>query len=108
MPRKLKKFWPVQRDYPEIAARLRAGEFASAREAARAAGIDVVERTVYVSADPSKAAQALIRHFGDDFCAALARALLAEAEGRSVPLFGRPAGEVGEVAHQVGEGWKTI
>jgi hypothetical protein len=64
----------LARDFPAIKARLDAGEFRSARAAAREAGLVRPTATIYTD-DPEAAAAALRRHFKGDRLAELAAAL---------------------------------
>lgn len=64
----------IARDRPEILERMKAGEFASVRAAAREAGIVRPTATIYTDR-PEDAARAILRHFRGDRLEALIRAL---------------------------------
>jgi hypothetical protein len=61
----------LKRDHPEIAEALAQGKYPSARAAAKAAGIPVADRTVYLPCDPTKAAQTLATKFPTTFLRAM-------------------------------------
>lgn len=63
----------LERDFPEIKARLDAGEFTSVRKAALEAGI--VQASFQCPTDPLKAAKRIAKHFAGDRLAALIKEL---------------------------------
>ena len=65
----------IQRDHPDIAERLSAGEFNSVAEAGRAAGVASLDRRVWLPADPERAARALLVKFDRRFIEELIGAL---------------------------------
>lgn len=70
----------IERDHPEIAERMRAGEFASVRAAALEAGI--APRTLSVRIDdPESAARSLRKHMSPEDLAVLAELLANGADG---------------------------
>ena len=58
----------IKRDHPEIAQRMERGEFKSASEAARAAGIYNRPKTITASPDKGKLADSLLKVYGVDGC----------------------------------------
>ena len=58
----------LKRDHPEIAQRMERGEFKSAAEAGRAAGIYNRSKTITASPDKGKMANSLLQVYGVDGC----------------------------------------
>ena len=58
----------IKRDHPEIAERMERGEFKSAAEAGRIAGIYNRAKTITASPDKGKVANSLLQVYGVDGC----------------------------------------
>jgi hypothetical protein len=74
----------LARDFPEILARLQAGEFKTLKAAAKAAGIVRPTATIFTD-NPADAAKVILRHFTGERLEAFMRALELLSQQPPVP-----------------------